>query len=358
MVCFVAVICAACSIMGVQHVRKKFMRANEQDCDDELSSPFFDILYVFGGMTGQGLQKVPRDLPVRIIMLSLLMMGMLLSYGFSSTLTSCLASKGNSVALDDLEDVAVKRTHSLCVRNNSGAYRHFTVDSRPDSELQDKWKGLVNKDCPDMMDTRTLASKMCRPGFVYLEVPGVFLPIYRAVEHICELLQLQKTRWERKMSFMHLRMAPHRRLIDAYLMRMRSAGILAYLEKKWVLQEFNTPASHVQSSTFQPVEYAHIRLTICLLVTMMLVSAVICILENAWYKLQEKSRGEDSDLMSPRRRRLNLARARQARSRLRRRDKPNSILLLDANNCEFFRDVTVRIDRWQTSRSYIHTREL
>jgi hypothetical protein len=30
------------------------MRANEQDCDDELSSPFFDILYVFGGMTGQG----------------------------------------------------------------------------------------------------------------------------------------------------------------------------------------------------------------------------------------------------------------------------------------------------------------
>jgi hypothetical protein len=218
-------------------------------------------------------------------MLSLLMMGMLLSYGFSSTLTSCLASKGNSVALDDLEDVAVKRTHSLCVRNNSGAYRHFTVvrirtrgarrgharvffplsrlkvsrdradrdenaareraamtpsivvrlternkppsssmniftrdasqDSRPDSELQDKWKGLVNKDCPDMMDTRTLASKMCRPGFVYLEVPGVFLPIYRAVEHICELLQLQKTHWERKMSFMHLRMAPHRRLIDA-----------------------------------------------------------------------------------------------------------------------------------------------
>jgi hypothetical protein len=141
-------------------------------------------------------------------------------------------------------------------------------------------------------------------------------------------------------------------------MRMRSAGILAYLEKKWVLQEFNTPASHVQSSTFQPVEYAHIRLTICLLVTMMLVSAVICILENAWYKLQEKSRGEDSDLMSPRRRGLNLARARQARSRLRRRDKPNSILLLDANNCEFFRDVTVRIDRWQTSRSYIHTREL
>jgi len=124
---------------------------------------------------------------------------------------------------------------------------------------------------------------------------------------------------------------------------MRSAGILAYLEKKWVLEEFNTPVLHVQSSTFQPVEYAHIRLIICLLVTMMLVSAVVCILENAWYKLQEKSRGEDSDSTSPRGRRLNLARARQARSRLGRRGKPNSTLLLDAN-CEFFRDVTVRIN--------------
>lgn len=62
-----------------------------------------------------------------MITLSLLMMGMLLSYGFSSTLTSCLASKGNSVALTDLKDALTKRTHSLCMRNDSGAYRYFTV---------------------------------------------------------------------------------------------------------------------------------------------------------------------------------------------------------------------------------------
>jgi len=93
--------------------------------------------------------------------------------------------------------------------------RDVPQDERPDGELQDKWKDLMNKDCPDMMDTRALASNMCRPGFVYLEVSGVFLPVYRTIEHTCKLLQLQKTHWERKMSFMHSRMAPHRRLIDA-----------------------------------------------------------------------------------------------------------------------------------------------
>jgi len=48
--------------MGVQYVRKKLMCANEQDCDDELSSPFFDILYVFGGVTGQGNARTETEL--------------------------------------------------------------------------------------------------------------------------------------------------------------------------------------------------------------------------------------------------------------------------------------------------------
>ncbi|XP_026826916.1 uncharacterized protein LOC105279345 [Ooceraea biroi] len=125
-VSFVFGMCIACSIIGVQRV-KKLTCINKKHFDDEFSSPFFNILYVLGGMTGQGLQKVPRDLSMRIIALALLMMGMLLSYGFSSTLTSCLTSKGNSVAITNLEDVETKRSHSLCMRNNSGAYGYFTV---------------------------------------------------------------------------------------------------------------------------------------------------------------------------------------------------------------------------------------
>ncbi|RLU27080.1 hypothetical protein DMN91_000879 [Ooceraea biroi] len=347
-VSFVFGMCIACSIIGVQRV-KKLTCINKKHFDDEFSSPFFNILYVLGGMTGQ----VPRDLSMRIIALALLMMGMLLSYGFSSTLTSCLTSKGNSVAITNLEDVETKRSHSLCMRNNSGAYGYFTVNETKDSELKDKWKELVNKDCPDMSNKEVLISQMCRPGFVYLEVPGVFLPTYKLVEHTCELLQLQTTYWKRKLSFVHTKTASHRQLIDAYLMRMRSAGILTYLEKKWILDEFNTPARHVQSNTFQAVEFVHIRLTICALFIMMFVSSFICILENVWYKQQEKSQRKNSTLilLGVRDSKPNLTKAYQARSRLRWRRKFNSILLLDTNNSEFFQNVTVRINRWQMSRS-------
>lgn len=52
---------------------------------------------------------------------------MLLTCGFSSTLISCLARKESVIPLANLEDVATKRTHSLCVRNESNAYLHFTV---------------------------------------------------------------------------------------------------------------------------------------------------------------------------------------------------------------------------------------
>lgn len=74
-----------------------------------------------------GIPKIPRSWCFRLIVLSYLIMGMLLSCGFSSTLTSYLTTKGNSLPLANLEDVARKKTHSLCVRNDSSAYRHFTI---------------------------------------------------------------------------------------------------------------------------------------------------------------------------------------------------------------------------------------
>jgi len=70
---------------------------------------------------------MPKSLSLRLIILSSLVTGMLMTWGFSSTLISCLANKGNSVSLTNLEDVAKKKTHSLCIRNNSMAYAHFTV---------------------------------------------------------------------------------------------------------------------------------------------------------------------------------------------------------------------------------------
>ncbi|KMQ90753.1 glutamate receptor delta-2 subunit-like protein [Lasius niger] len=210
----ISVICIALSIMGIYRV-KKLIYVNYKEFNDELSTLSFNFLYVLGGMTGQGFEKIPTSWPFRLTILSFLVMGMLLSCGFCSALTSCLTSKGNSVPLANLEDVAMKRTHTLCIRTDSSAYRYFTVDGSEEGDLQAIWKGLMNDDCPDMKDSATLASKLCRPGFVYLEAPAIFLPIYHKAEHNCHMIQLPDTYCPLKLAFLHARVAQHRRLIDS-----------------------------------------------------------------------------------------------------------------------------------------------
>lgn len=79
-------------------------------------------------------------------------------------------------------------------------------------------------------------------------------------------------------------------------MRMRSAGILRYLEKKWIPEETYSQSNYPQSSNFQPVEYAHIHLTINFFSIIIVISVFICILENVWYRLRWKKKNFNSIL--------------------------------------------------------------
>ncbi|XP_025986520.1 uncharacterized protein LOC105205239 isoform X2 [Solenopsis invicta] len=345
LVFFTSIVCIACSIVGIYRI-KKFVHVNYAECDDELSSLSFNLLYVLGG---QGFQKVPRSFSLRLIILSSLIMGMLVSCGFSSTLTSCLANKGNSVSLTNLNDVVMKRTHSLCIRNDSTAYVHFTVDGSPEGDLQDEWNELLNYDCPDMRDREAVASNLCRPGFAYFEAPAVFLPIYRKVQHECDIVQLPDNYWSVRLAFLHARASQYRKLLDNYLMRMRSAGILNFLEKKWISQQTYSHSDYLQSNSFQPVEYMHVRLTTGLFYIMMIISALICIFENIWYKLQHmrKLKNSNSILLGIHDNNLSLMEKRyKIRSRLEQRRKLSWILSESLKNPEFLQNVKIRINRW------------
>lgn len=88
-------------------------------------------------------------------------------------------------------------------------------DGLPESDLRADWKELLNHDCPDMRDPEILASKLCRPGFVYLETPAIFLPIYRKVQHKCNIVQLPDDYGIVRLTFLHARSARHRKLIDS-----------------------------------------------------------------------------------------------------------------------------------------------
>lgn len=84
-----------------------------------------------------------------------------------------------------------------------------------ESDLQAEWKDLLNHNCPDMKDSENLVSNLCRPGFAYLEAPAIFLPIYRKVQHKCDIVQLPDNYWNIRLTFLHARSAQHRKLIDS-----------------------------------------------------------------------------------------------------------------------------------------------
>ncbi|XP_015172141.1 PREDICTED: glutamate receptor U1-like [Polistes dominula] len=275
-------------IMGIYALRKTVYRFYVE-CDNEFSSLSFVFLYVLGGISGQGCQKIPSCWSLRLIILSFLIMGMLLFCGFSSTLTSYLTIGITSVPITSLEDIANKRTHILCVRNDSGAYIHFTVDGIRNEELLPEWKNLVNKNCPDTMDIHTISSKLCNPGFVYLEGPDIFLSIYQPVINQCRYVRLPQEYWSLKLAFQHARSSEYRKVIDLYLIRLRSVGILDYLEKKWLKREWDNTLGQSEWTDFRAVEYGHIRVVFLILSIATVFSALICVGENIFYKWQIRS---------------------------------------------------------------------
>lgn len=144
-------------------------------------------------------------------------------------------------------------------------------------------------------------------------------------------------------------------LIEKYLqllyslMRMRSAGILNYLEKKWISRDIYSQSNYLQSNSFQPVEYMHIRLTTMFFSMMVIISVFICILENMWYKLQyARKKNSNSILLGAPNNNLNIMKTcNKMRSRFKWRRKLSSILLSESmKNPEFLQNVTVRINRW------------
>lgn len=131
------------------------------------------------------------------------------------------------------------------------------------------------------------------------------------------------------------------------LMRMRSAGIFNYLEKKWIPKETYIRSNYLESSDFQPVEYMHIYLTVYFFFMMIVISLFICILENVWYKLRWKKKNPNSILLGICDNNLNVTKVcHKARSRYKRSRKLYSILLFrNMKHPAFLENVIVRINR-------------
>lgn len=136
---------------------------------------------------------------------------------------------------------------------------------------------------------------------------------------------------------------------------MNTAGILNYLERKWMLTKVNNcQSSCLGQGTFQPVEYEHVDLVFWGFFIMIVVSVFICFLENVWYKLRLKHKKTNCTLVSSRTRynvSLNVTKVRRkSRPRIvivRRCPTIKPMLLPEiVKDLKFFQNVTVRMNRW------------
>ncbi|XP_043280874.1 uncharacterized protein [Venturia canescens] len=272
---------------------KRVVNRHYEECNNQLAIPSFNLLSVLGVMTGQGFQEIPTAWSLRFTILSAVVMGMLISCGFSSTLTSYLAIRGNDLHFNSLQDILKAKTHNLCARNKSTAHDELKDMSKNGTE---DWSHLINRNCRNMEDHFQYQSGLCRSGDVYVEVPDVFLSVYYPIHHKCHIVQIPGEHWPSKIAFLHARAARHRRLIDKYLLRLHSAGILVYLERKWISKEW--PTSQERHLTFKTVQYEHIEIIWLAFVGMIFVSSFICVLENIWFHF-ESSRTKNT-LVHPR----------------------------------------------------------
>lgn len=135
---------------------------------------------------------------------------------------------------------------------------------------------------------------------------------------------------------------------------MGTAGILNYLERKWMSTDIYDESSYLRRNNFQPVEYEHIHMVFYVFFMMVILSGIICILENVWYKLRLKRKKINPTWILPRTRdyvNTNLSKVyRKSRPRtvgVRQCRIVRSILSPEImKSPEFLQNVTIRMNRW------------
>ncbi|KAJ8680240.1 hypothetical protein QAD02_016027 [Eretmocerus hayati] len=91
----------------------------------EFGNPLHNLICIIGASSGQGFQSMPSSWSLRICTITALHMGMLLSCGFNSTLTSSLAFRSHYVKINSLDQALDVGTYSICVREHAHSYENL-----------------------------------------------------------------------------------------------------------------------------------------------------------------------------------------------------------------------------------------
>ncbi|XP_017787236.1 PREDICTED: uncharacterized protein LOC108569960 [Nicrophorus vespilloides] len=238
------------------------------------------LFTVFSGLLNQGYDPGVKSTSARIQVLTCLLFGFLLYSAMNAVLVAQLASYEFALPFKSLEEVSIKRTHSICVRTNSFVYNDFIDSNR---SLSPEWKGLVNgPGCLDLNDQKNVAPVLCRDNVVVLESRTVISTVRRRFPISCEIAYLKDKLFVKPNSFLMLKTFPLKNIIQMEIQKLADFGMLKRIQQHWVSDPENEKS--IDQITFSQVTIHHVCSILILLLTTIGVSLIILTVEIIYSK--------------------------------------------------------------------------
>lgn len=251
---------------------------------DRLGNPNLGIciLSVLGSIGSEGFQLKPSSASGRLLMMTTLLFSLLLYNSYSAVLMASLAVTNPTLPFSNLEDVARKGTHALCVRNLSYAYMRLK-ERESNEEVAPRWRDVVSrKPCSNIVDNRDLEAALCEWGVAVLETPPNMGVVIENASLSCQMKQIRGQYFAVPVSLELRARFPYTSLINSYIHRLQTSGILHYLRTKWTAPSSVT--SEDESVPNTTVTLRHVQLILSLYVASIAYSFLLLLIEIAWFR--------------------------------------------------------------------------
>ncbi|KAI5703679.1 hypothetical protein M8J75_014863, partial [Diaphorina citri] len=195
------------------------------------------FLNVLGSFTSQGCEAPSSAYSIRLVILVILFYGLLMNNAYSAVLVSRLATGQKEILFPTLASVHQAKTHTLCVRTGSFAYVKLK-EREMDTQLKPEWRDIVNKPpaCLNESTQQNIANAICKDGVVVLETPIIMAAILKDPNRSnhCPVMRMAGKNAKAVASLFMSKWYPLKNDFNQIIFRMHSAGILDYLQKKWL----------------------------------------------------------------------------------------------------------------------------
>ncbi|XP_060526908.1 uncharacterized protein LOC132702344 [Cylas formicarius] len=194
-------------------------------------SPPSCFLATISGFLGQCYEVPVSAHSARLLLFTSALVGYIIYVAINATLVARLAVLDVEWPFKDIEEIAAKKTHHLCVRNNSFVYNNFTD---PDQNLLPKWQGIVNGPrCLDIGNKNNIVKVICDDDVVVLESVVMMAAVLRK-ELPCCVSHLPTRYFKSGNYFVMSNSFQGKFVINRELTALRSSGVLEILLNKWV----------------------------------------------------------------------------------------------------------------------------